>query len=110
MTENGTETRNWQETQHIDDLWEDEMVGVEVDGKKVLLVNAGGEVRAYENRCPHQAWPLDEGDLDGGQLTCVNHMWTFDALTGAGINPCDHALKAFPCRVDVDGMIEVDLG
>lgn len=105
----GTDTRKWHAAQHIDDLWEDEMVGVEIAGHKVLLVNIGGVVKAYENRCPHQASALDEGEFDGEQITCSSHLWTFDAATGAGVNPCDAALKSLPCQVDADGMIKVEV-
>ena len=64
-------------------------------GETVLLVNIDGTVRAYSNRCPHQASALDEGDLDGETLTCAKHLWEFNAVTGCGINPED-ALRAFP--------------
>ncbi|MGH8932145.1 MAG: Rieske 2Fe-2S domain-containing protein [Egibacteraceae bacterium] len=99
------EPRSWTPVLEFDELWEGDLTGVEVGATKVLLVNIDGEVRAYENRCPHQAWPLDQGDLDCGTLTCANHLWEFDALTGKGINPGDCALTSFPCKVDDDGMI-----
>ncbi|MGW6697477.1 Rieske 2Fe-2S domain-containing protein [Nocardia sp. NPDC055049] len=108
MTEDAT--RHWHDAQDIDDLWEGDMVGVEIDGTKVLVVNVDGAVRAFENKCPHQAWALDEGDFDGESITCIRHMWTFAADTGAGINPDDTTLKSFPCRVNADGMIQVDVG
>jgi hypothetical protein len=60
----------WRETINLDDLWEGDMTAVMVDGESVLLVNIDGTVRAYSNRCPHQASALDEGYLDGETLTC----------------------------------------
>ena len=103
-------TMTWRETMQIDDLWEGDMAPVDVQGTKVLLVNVDGEVHAYSNRCPHQASALDEGDLDGRTLTCVKHMWEFNAVTGCGINPDDARLKGLGCRVEDDGTISVDLG
>lgn len=100
----------WRETISIDDLWEGDMTAVTVDGQSVLLVNVDGTVRAYSNRCPHQASGLDEGDLDGETLTCAKHLWEFNALTGQGINPDDSRLTGFSCKVGDDGMIYVDLG
>lgn len=105
----GAATMQWHETMHIDDLWEGDMAPVEVDGTKVLLVNVDGDVKAYLNRCPHQAWALDEGDFDGQTLTCIRHMWTFDVADGKGINPDDECLKAFKCEVGPDGVIRVDV-
>jgi len=102
-------TVQWQQAINIDDLWEDDMTSVTVDGHEVLLVNIAGQVRAYANQCPHQAGPLDEGVLDGGTLTCLRHLWEFDAASGCGINPASAQLKAFGCKVDDDGMIWVDV-
>jgi toluene monooxygenase system ferredoxin subunit len=100
----------WHETMQFDDLWEGDMAPVDVQGTKVLLVNVDGEVRAYQNRCPHQASALDEGDFDGATLTCARHMWQFDAASGQGVNPDDCSLNSYPCEVGEDGMIRVDVG
>jgi toluene monooxygenase system ferredoxin subunit len=86
------------------------MTAVTVDGEAVLLVNIDGNVRAYSNRCPHQASALDEGDLDGDTLTCAKHLWEFNAATGAGVNPDDTRLTSFGCQVGEDGTIYVDIG
>jgi toluene monooxygenase system ferredoxin subunit len=102
-------TMRWHEAMHIDDLWEGDMAPVEVDGTKVLLVNVDGDVKAYLNRCPHQAWALDEGDFDGQTLTCIRHLWTFDVTDGQGINPDDECLTKFRCEVGEDGVIRVEV-
>jgi toluene monooxygenase system ferredoxin subunit len=86
------------------------MTAVTVDDEAVLLVNIAGLVRAYSNRCPHQASALDEGDLDGDTLTCAKHLWEFNARTGCGINPDNAKLTGFGCQVGEDGTIYVDIG
>ncbi|MFJ4026807.1 Rieske 2Fe-2S domain-containing protein [Paenarthrobacter sp. NPDC089714] len=102
--------QTWHEVSNIDDLWEGEMTAVEVEGKSVLLVNNDGEVLAFKNRCPHQEWPLDDGDLDGRKLTCAQHLWEFDVCTAKGINPSTHHLTQYPCQVnDEDGTISVSI-
>jgi toluene monooxygenase system ferredoxin subunit len=103
-------TAQWRETINVEDLWEGDMTAVMVDGEAVLLVNIDGTVRAYSNRCPHQASALDEGDLDGETLTCAKHLWEFNAFTGCGINPDDAQLKGFGCQIGDDGTIYVDIG
>lgn len=106
MTVRDSET-GFEEALSLDDLWEGDMLGVEVGGAKVLLVNVDGAVRAYENKCPHQNWELSEGDFDGVTITCMRHSWEFDALSGTGVNPVDSCLKRFDCQVDDDGTILV---
>ena len=103
-------TARWRETINLDDLWEGDMTAVTVDGEAVLLVNLDGTVRAYSNRCPHQASALDEGDLDGETLTCAMHLWEFNVATGCGINPDNAQLTGFGCQVGEDGTIYVDIG
>jgi len=38
------------------------------------------------------------------------HSWEFDARSGCGINPSDCELTRYPCIVNDDGMICVDVG
>jgi toluene monooxygenase system ferredoxin subunit len=106
----GSMTGHWQAAMALDDLWDGEMEGVEVGGQKVLLVNLGGEIRAYRNQCPHQQWALSEGDFDGETITCARHMWVFDAGSGCGVNPANSQLVRYPCEVIADGTILVDVG
>ncbi|PVZ10274.1 Rieske (2Fe-2S) protein [Actinomycetospora cinnamomea] len=80
---------------------------VTVSGRRVLLVHVDGEVHAYDNRCPHRAWPLERGTLADGVLTCANHRYTFDAATGRGIDAGGCDLVAYPCRVDDEGTVAV---
>jgi toluene monooxygenase system ferredoxin subunit len=96
----------WYPVMAGDDLWEGELAGMEVAGKKLVLLNVGGEIRAFEDRCPHLSSRLSEGDLDTCTLTCAAHLWEFDALTGKGTNPGNSQLKVFETRVAA-GNIEV---
>jgi toluene monooxygenase system ferredoxin subunit len=85
---------------HEDDLWSGEMRGLVLGTTKVLLVKVGGEVRAYEDRCAHQAIALSKGKLEGHVLTCFAHEWQYDVRSGLGINPCEVRLRALPTRID----------
>jgi toluene monooxygenase system ferredoxin subunit len=96
----------WQVVMPAADLWAGELTGVQLGGKKIVLVNVGGEIRAFEDRCPHLGFQLSEGSIDGRTLTCANHQWEFDALTGRGTNPGNCRLTVFDTRVR-DGQIEI---
>jgi toluene monooxygenase system ferredoxin subunit len=87
----------------LDDLWENDMAVYEVDGRQVLVVHLlGGEVRAIQPSCPHQAQPLVDGTLAGTVLTCQAHRWEFDVRQGKGVNPEDTELRSFPVKVEQD--------
>jgi toluene monooxygenase system ferredoxin subunit len=83
------------------------MAAVQVGTRRVLLVHVDGEVRAFDNRCPHRAWPLERGTLADGVLTCANHGWSFDVATGRCVDPGERDLVPHRCRVDDDGMVRV---
>jgi toluene monooxygenase system ferredoxin subunit len=83
----------------LDEVWEGELRGVVVDGAKVLLVNVGGRVCAYEDRCAHQGYPLSEGRLENGVLVCALHGWEYDPASGCGVNPEGTTLRAYPIKI-----------
>src|SRR5262245_34507789 len=89
-------------------LWSGEMTGVVVEGRRVLLVNVGDEIHAYEDRCVHQAVPLSEGRLRGRSLICRAHAWEYDASTGEGRNPRSVQLRSFAVKVE-GGDVLVDV-
>jgi toluene monooxygenase system ferredoxin subunit len=84
----------------LDDLWEGEMIAVNFGAVDILLCNVDGELFAYEDRCPHLANPLSQGDLRDGVLTCAAHEWEFDVRTGHGVNPASACLRRHPVRLD----------
>ena len=84
----------------LEDLWSGEMMGLEIDGNAILLINVRDHVYAYADACPHQKSRLSEGSLAGNTLRCARHQWEFDVCTGRGINPQNACMKAFPVSID----------
>mgnify|MGYP006197854955 CR=1 FL=1 len=92
----------------LDELWEGDMKEFSVKGRKVLVVHSeGGQVAGFAALCPHQAFPLINGKLEGTTLTCAAHMWEFDAVTGVGLNPSECSLRRYETRIE-DGSIYLD--
>jgi toluene monooxygenase system ferredoxin subunit len=94
----------------LDDLWSGEMAACTVRDKRIVLINIGGQIRAFADECPHMRTPLSAGSLDGVVLTCATHGWVFNAETGRGINPAQTCLTEFAVQirgndilVDLDG-------
>jgi toluene monooxygenase system ferredoxin subunit len=92
----------------LDELWDGEMIGLEVEGRLVLLVNLSGNVRAYADSCPHLGTRLSQGSLQRTLLTCSTHGWEFDVGTGGGINPKTACLETFAVKVE-NGDILIDM-
>jgi len=93
----------------LEDIWSGETMGLEVDGKCILLINIDDHIYAYADACPHQKSRLSEGSLNGKIIRCARHHWEFDVCTGYGINPAGACLRVFPVTIE-SGDILVDLG
>ncbi len=61
-------------------------VVVDAGGDKVLVVRRGERVHAISNVCSHMGGPLDEGDVDGGCVTCPWHQSVFRLDDGAVVH------------------------
>ena len=76
--------------------------------KQIALFSVAGSVYAIDNRCPHEGYPLAEGQVDGGcMLTCNWHNWKFRLTDGRCVLGGDN-VRVYETRVD-DGHVWVDL-
>jgi toluene monooxygenase system ferredoxin subunit len=92
-----------------EDLWSGEMVGLEVNGEHILLINVDNHIYAYADACPHQKSRLSEGTLTDKILRCARHHWEFDVCSGSGVNPQNTCLRVFPIRLDgEDILVDID--
>ena len=74
---------------------------VRLEGKQIALFLKNGELFACNNRCPHEGYPLVEGDVSNACiLTCNWHNWKFDLRNGDNLYGGDR-LRTFP--VDIRG-------
>jgi nitrite reductase/ring-hydroxylating ferredoxin subunit len=56
---------------------------VRVDGLTLAIFRIKDEFFALDNSCLHRGGPLGEGYLDGYDVTCPWHGWTYDVRTGS---------------------------
>jgi nitrite reductase/ring-hydroxylating ferredoxin subunit len=64
------------------DIKEGSLLGVELEGNKIALAMINGQVFAIDAVCSHQGAPLEEGTLEGFNLTCPWHYAVFDVRNG----------------------------
>jgi nitrite reductase (NADH) small subunit len=56
---------------------------VTIGNVDVALFSVDGVFHAVQNDCPHQHFSaLHDGILNGGEITCPMHGWTFDLASG----------------------------
>jgi NADPH-dependent 2,4-dienoyl-CoA reductase/sulfur reductase-like enzyme/nitrite reductase/ring-hydroxylating ferredoxin subunit len=78
----------------------------EVDGEKVVVVRAGGQVHAVGATCTHYGGPLNEGIVEAGTIRCPWHHACFDLATGKAHGPALAPIACYDVKLD-NGTIRV---
>jgi 3-phenylpropionate/trans-cinnamate dioxygenase ferredoxin subunit len=74
---------------------------VSVNGRRVLLANAGGTIFAADEMCTHEDASLCLGSLKGELLKCPLHGSRFDLRTGAVLDePAEVPLRVYAVKVE----------
>ena len=77
------------------------MMGVEANGKAILLANVKGEYFAMGNICTHMGCTISDGTLRGNRVQCPCHGSTFDITTGAVVRgPAALPEPSYKLRID----------
>ncbi|XP_016463838.1 protein TIC 55, chloroplastic-like [Nicotiana tabacum] len=72
-------TEEWYPLYLTKNVPDDAPLGLTVFDKQVVLYRDGsGELRCFEDRCPHRLAKLSEGQLYDGKLECLYHGWQFE--------------------------------
>ncbi len=99
---------HWIEVAALDALRAKGKLVVRHEGKQVALFDTPLGIRACNNRCPHEGYPLSDGTLDGTcALTCNWHNWKFDLETGENLLGGDR-LRVYPTALR-DGAVWIDI-
>jgi nitrite reductase/ring-hydroxylating ferredoxin subunit len=90
-----------------DALQEEGRMVVSAGGHSIALFTHEGEVYAVDNRCPHMGFPLSEGTVEDGMLTCHWHHARFELACGDTLDIFADDVQTYPVEVD-DGEVRVD--
>lgn len=82
------------------------LLGVELDGHRICLANAAGEIYAVRDNCTHQDFPLSAGFIEGGTVECTYHGARFDLATGRATRlPAIRPVKTYAIRIDGEDIL-----
>jgi nitrite reductase/ring-hydroxylating ferredoxin subunit len=91
----------------LDDLRESGRLVASADGHSIALFHHDGEVYAVDNRCPHMGFPLSDGTVDDGILTCHWHHARFELACGDTFDIFADDVQTYPTEIR-DGTVRVD--
>ena len=102
MTQMEDDGRNWQLLIELEKLEPGAIKMLRIEGKQIAVFNTPDGIRACDNRCPHEGYPLSEGSLSPDCiLTCNWHNWKFNLETGDNLFGGDR-LRTYPVEVRGD--------
>lgn len=85
------------------------LVGVLLEGTRVLLSNLDGEIHALSSVCTHEDYDLSQGFVLDGAVVCPLHLSQFDLKTGEVYNPpAAVSLRRFNVKIE-DGAVFVEI-
>ena len=71
----------------------------------VVVVWHEGKAFAIEDRCPHLGFPLHQGTVEAGLLTCHWHHARFDLVSGCTLDPWADDAQGFDVEIAGDDVI-----
>lgn len=78
-----------------------DVVGCDVEGRRVAVYRLGDDCFATSNVCPHAGASLSDGCVVEGYIECPGHRALFDIRTGASDGSVTaKALRTFPVKVE----------
>ena len=100
--------RRWQNAFAPEELEPGGCRVVKHDGGNVAVFRLpDGSIRAVDNACPHEGYPLSKGDVRDGLITCPWHNYKFALADGRCVKG-DEDVRCFDVRVD-DGLVQIDV-
>ena len=92
---------SWMDVMALEDVFEGEVMAVNVQGKEIALYEVQGELYATDNLCTHGAARLSDGFLEGREIECPFHQGRFDVYTGKALcAPLTENIRVYPVRID----------
>jgi naphthalene 1,2-dioxygenase system ferredoxin subunit len=100
---------NWTDVSALDEVPEEDVLGVECGGKDLALYNVDGQVYATDNICTHGHARLCDGFLEGFEIECPLHQGKFDIRDGKPLcEPVTEPIRSYPVKIE-NGRVFVDL-
>jgi naphthalene 1,2-dioxygenase system ferredoxin subunit len=101
---------NWQDVGALDEVPEEDVMGVQAAGKDLALYGVEGQVYATDNICTHGHARLCDGFLEGFEIECPLHQGKFDIRDGRPMcDPVTEAVRIYPVKIE-GGRVFVDVG
>jgi nitrite reductase/ring-hydroxylating ferredoxin subunit len=81
------------------------MLAMEVEGKKFTLAKWQDNYFAFASKCPHASGRMEQGYINPlGQAVCPLHRYCFDMKNGRNTSGEGYFLKTYPIELREEGL------
>ena len=106
MTETTTQSGRWVEVAAAEEIAEGEVKTYEVEGERIAIARASGQLHAVQNVCSHDDGPLGDGTVDGHCIVCPRHGAKFDVRTGEALTmPAVSPIESFEVKEEAGRIV-----
>jgi 3-phenylpropionate/trans-cinnamate dioxygenase ferredoxin subunit len=107
----GQTVKNWIEACAVDDVDEEDLIGVELGGCPYAIYRSPkGDFFATDGRCTHEQVLLADGLVMDCIIECPKHNGRFDYTTGRAKGaPVVTDIQTYPTKVE-GGRVFIDIG
>lgn len=96
-------SENWISAIRLQDMPDEDVIGITVEGRSIAMYKSDGEIFATDNVCTHGQALLSDGFLEDGEIECPLHQGRFCIKSGKAMcAPLTENIKTYPARVDAD--------
>ena len=97
---------NWVAAGLLSEIPENSVRSMMLGGEKVLLSRNGSSVTCFQNACAHLGFPIHDGEIENGIITCPHHGFQYDlssgeCLTAPEVQLQSHAVRVIGPKVEV---------
>lgn len=101
---------NWIDICATNELPDDDVKGVQAQGRDIALYHVKGEIFATDGVCSHGHARLCDGYLEGHEIECPLHQGRFDVRNGKAMcAPLTTDIRIYPVKKD-NGRVLVQMG
>lgn len=100
---------NWILAAKVEDVPQGTGKELIVGDEIVALFHSDEGFYAIDGICPHHGGPLGSGSLEGCQISCPWHGWTFDVRDGTYQSNSELKHPTYATKVE-DGEVWIDIG
>jgi nitrite reductase/ring-hydroxylating ferredoxin subunit len=80
-----------------------------VKKRPIVLFSYNSKIYALDNRCPHMGFPLSQGTVKDGILTCHWHHARFDLHNGGTFDQWAGDVESYPVQIRNNGQIWIGM-